>query len=119
MINDNNVVIGRFLKKMMLWCVLQGEGTPSPVALRARSRDSPSPSEELPSPLTRGKRTATRSKGQGDNPGPDGAATLHHPPKRLCLSSLGGPVRTDITVDFAPCFCSFIVAQDSMCINSH
>nr|XP_046234928.1 nuclear-interacting partner of ALK isoform X2 [Scatophagus argus]XP_046234929.1 nuclear-interacting partner of ALK isoform X2 [Scatophagus argus]XP_046234930.1 nuclear-interacting partner of ALK isoform X2 [Scatophagus argus] len=69
----------------------QGEGTSSPVALRARSRDSPSPSEELPSPLTRGKRTANRSRGQGENSGGDGAATLQHPPKRLCLSSLGGP----------------------------
>ena len=71
--------------------MLQGEGTSSPVALRSRSRDSPSPNEELPSPLTRGKRPATRSRGQGDGPGTDGAASLH-PPKRLCLSSLGGPV---------------------------
>ncbi|XP_073336698.1 zinc finger C3HC-type protein 1 [Pagrus major] len=69
----------------------QGEGTSSPVALRARSRDSPSPSEELPSPLTRGKRTATRSRGQGDNSGAEGAASQQHPPKRLCLSSVGGP----------------------------
>ncbi|CAN9508203.1 unnamed protein product [Ophioblennius macclurei] len=63
----------------------QGEGTSSPVALRARSRDSPSPSEELPSPLTRGKRTATRSKGQGEGDG------VVNTPKRICLSSLGGP----------------------------
>ncbi|TMS02766.1 Nuclear-interacting partner of ALK [Larimichthys crocea] len=69
----------------------QGEGTSSPVGLRARSRDSPSPSEELQSPLTRGKRTATRGRGQGDNSGPDGTASLQHPPKRLCLSSIGGP----------------------------
>ncbi|XP_010755463.1 zinc finger C3HC-type protein 1 [Larimichthys crocea] len=69
----------------------QGEGTSSPVGLRARSRDSPSPSEELSSPLTRGKRTATRGRGQGDNSGPDGTASLQHPPKRLCLSSIGGP----------------------------
>lgn len=69
----------------------QGEGTSSPVGLRARSRDSPSPSEELPSPLTRGKRPATRSRGQGDNSGADGAAGLQHTPKRLCLSSVGGP----------------------------
>ncbi|KAL7370885.1 hypothetical protein ABVT39_013546 [Epinephelus coioides] len=68
----------------------QGEGA-SPVSLRARSRDSPSPSEELQSPLPRGKRPATRSKGQGDNSGVDGAASLYHPPKRLCLSSFGGP----------------------------
>ncbi|XP_070785167.1 zinc finger C3HC-type protein 1 [Enoplosus armatus] len=67
------------------------QGTSSPVALRARSRDSPSPSEELPSPLTRGKRSATRSRGQGDNSGSDGTASLQHPPKRLCLSSVGGP----------------------------
>ncbi|KAG7496580.1 nuclear-interacting partner of ALK [Solea senegalensis] len=60
----------------------QGEGN-SPVALRARSRDSPSPSEELPSPLSKGKRPATRSRGQGDN--------LQHPSKRLCFSSIGGP----------------------------
>ncbi|XP_030575821.1 zinc finger C3HC-type protein 1 [Archocentrus centrarchus] len=68
----------------------QGEGTSSPVALRARSRDSPSPSEELPSPLTRGKRPATRSRGQEYGSGTDGIASLH-PPKRLCLSSAGGP----------------------------
>ncbi|KAM6895534.1 zinc finger C3HC-type protein 1 [Xenentodon cancila] len=68
----------------------QGENTSSPVALRSRSRDSPSPSEELPSPLTRGKRPTTRSRGQGDGSGTDGAAGLH-PPKRLCLSSVGGP----------------------------
>ncbi|XP_061523711.1 nuclear-interacting partner of ALK [Phycodurus eques] len=54
----------------------QGEGTP--VALRARSRDSPSPVEEPPSPLMRGKRTVTRSRGQGD--------CLSLPSKRLCLS---------------------------------
>uniref|UniRef100_UPI0037E73892 zinc finger C3HC-type protein 1 n=1 Tax=Semicossyphus pulcher TaxID=241346 RepID=UPI0037E73892 len=69
----------------------QGEGTSSPVGLRARSRDSPSPSEEIPSPLTRGKRPATRSRGQGDTSGPDGAASMQLPPKRLCLSSVGGP----------------------------
>ncbi|XP_042367226.1 nuclear-interacting partner of ALK [Plectropomus leopardus] len=68
----------------------QGEGA-SPASLRARSRDSPSPSEELQSPLPRGKRAATRGKGQGDNAGGDGAASLYHPPKRLCLSSVGGP----------------------------
>ncbi|KAM9846032.1 zinc finger C3HC-type protein 1 [Aulostomus maculatus] len=69
----------------------QGEGTSSPVGLRARSRDSPSPSEELPSPLTRGKRPATRSRGQGDSSGTDGAVCLQHPPKRLCLLSVGSP----------------------------
>ncbi|KAM7378249.1 hypothetical protein PAMA_013239 [Pampus argenteus] len=69
----------------------QGEGASFPVALRARSRDSPSPNEDLPSPLSRGKRPATRSRGQGDNSGADGTAGLHHPPKRLCLSSVGGP----------------------------
>ncbi|KAM4570183.1 zinc finger C3HC-type protein 1 isoform 2-T2 [Odontesthes bonariensis] len=68
----------------------QAEGTSSPVAMRARSRDSPSPSEELSSLLTRGKRPATRSRGQGDGSGTDGAASLH-PPKRLCLSSFSGP----------------------------
>ncbi|KAM3587901.1 uncharacterized protein V6R79_016632 [Siganus canaliculatus] len=68
----------------------QGEGTSSPVSLRARSRDSPSPSEELPSPLTRGKRTASRGKAQGENSGGDGAPIHLQPPKRLCLSSVGG-----------------------------
>ncbi|KAM7367125.1 hypothetical protein PAMP_015049 [Pampus punctatissimus] len=68
-----------------------GEGASFPVALRARSRDSPSPNEDLPSPLSRGKRPATRSRGQGDNSGGDGTAGLHLPPKRLCLSSVGGP----------------------------
>ncbi|XP_026182989.1 zinc finger C3HC-type protein 1 isoform X2 [Mastacembelus armatus] len=69
----------------------QGEGTSSPVASRARSRDSPSPSEELPSPLIRGKRPATRSRGQGENSGSDGVGSLQHPPKRLCFSSVGSP----------------------------
>ncbi|XP_029317377.1 zinc finger C3HC-type protein 1 [Cottoperca gobio] len=69
----------------------QGEGTASPVSLRARSRDSPSPSEELQSPLLRGKRSATRGRGQGDNSAPDGAASPHRPPKRLCFSSVGSP----------------------------
>lgn len=60
----------------------QGEGpTFSPQALKAKSRDSTSPTEELPSP--RGKRPATRSKGQGD-----GTITLPTA-KRLCLSSAG------------------------------
>ncbi|XP_028255418.1 zinc finger C3HC-type protein 1 [Parambassis ranga] len=68
----------------------QGEGTLSPVALRARSRDSPSPSEEVPSPLTRGKRPATRSRGHGDGSSIDSVASLH-PPKRLCLSPAVGP----------------------------
>lgn len=84
--------------------MLQSEGTSSPVSLRARSRDSPSPSEELPSLLPRGKRSATRSRGQGDTSGADGAVSLQHPPKRLCLSSVGDPVRTNITADFTPCF---------------
>ncbi|CAJ1054862.1 nuclear-interacting partner of ALK [Xyrichtys novacula] len=69
----------------------QGEGTSSPVGLRARSRDSPSPSEEIPSPLTRGKRPATRNKGQGDSAGAEGVPSLQNPPKRLCLSSVGAP----------------------------
>lgn len=94
--------------------ILQGEGTSSPVPLRARSRDSPSPSEELPSPLTRGKRTAAR-RGQGDSLGTDAAATMHHPPKRLCLSSPGVPVRTDVIVYFTVCLYSFITVQDSLC----
>ncbi|KAM9328671.1 zinc finger C3HC-type protein 1 [Pholidichthys leucotaenia] len=68
----------------------QGEGASSPVGLRARSRDSPSPSEELPSPLSRGKRPSARNRGQGDGSGTDGSANPH-PPKRVCLSSSGGP----------------------------
>lgn len=84
--------------------MLQGEGTYSPVALRARSRDSPSPSEELPSPLTRGKRPATRSRGQGENSGCDGGASLQHLPKRLCLSSAGGPVRINQLTSFLVSF---------------
>ncbi|PWA18283.1 hypothetical protein CCH79_00017807 [Gambusia affinis] len=71
-------------------CRMKLRSTTSPVASRARSRDSPSPSEDLPSPLTRGKRPATRSRGQGFGSGTDGAASLH-PPKRLCLSLAGGP----------------------------
>lgn len=60
----------------------QGEGTSfSPQALRTKSRDSSSPTEELPS--LRGKRPATRSKGQGDGP------TMQPTAKRLCLSSAG------------------------------
>ncbi|XP_041833326.1 nuclear-interacting partner of ALK [Melanotaenia boesemani] len=68
----------------------QTEGTSSPMASRARSRDSPSPSEELPSPLTRGKRPATRSRGQAESLGTDSAASLYSP-KRFCLSTFGGP----------------------------
>lgn len=60
----------------------QGESTFSPQALRARNRDSTSPTEELPSP--RGKRSATRSKGQGEG------AALQPTAKRLCLSTTGG-----------------------------
>ncbi|XP_034529166.1 nuclear-interacting partner of ALK isoform X2 [Notolabrus celidotus] len=67
----------------------QGEGTSSPVGLRARSRDSPSPSEDMPSPLTRGKRAATRNQGQGDNSGAEGTSSPQNPPKRMCLSSVG------------------------------
>ncbi|KAM3858782.1 zinc finger C3HC-type protein 1 [Diretmus argenteus] len=69
----------------------QGEGTSSPLGLRARSRDSPSPIEELPSPVTRGKRTATRGRGPGDNSSSDGTASPQHTPKRMRLSSAGGP----------------------------
>ena len=82
-------------KLLVFWCMLQGEGTSSPVGLRSRSRDSPSPSEEVPSPLTRGKRSATRGRGLGDAFAPDGAASPPQPPKRLCLSSVGGAVRTN------------------------
>lgn len=78
----------------VFFCILQSEGSPSLVGLRARSRDSPSPSEELLSPLTRGKRPATRSRGQGDGSGNDSV----HSPKRLCFTSVGGPVRTNVIV---------------------
>lgn len=44
------------------------EGNTSPLVVRTRSRDSPSPSEELPSPLGRGKRPMTRSRGQSEAP---------------------------------------------------
>lgn len=74
------------------WFVLQGDGTPSLVALRARTGDTPIPCEELSSPLTRGKRI-TRNRGQGA----DSSGTLPPLPKRLCLSSVGGPVRTSFT----------------------
>lgn len=67
----------------------QGEGNLPSQALRARSRDSPSPSEELPSPLARGKRPATRSRGQSDTTGGDSATCFQPPPKRLCFSSAG------------------------------
>ena len=76
------------------WYMLQGEGTSSLVSLRARTRDTPSPNEELSSPLTRGKRIATRNRGQGENSGTDAAVTLPSLPKRLCFSSVAGPVRT-------------------------
>ncbi|KAF3859184.1 hypothetical protein F7725_021583 [Dissostichus mawsoni] len=86
------------MRKVGLWNFFQmegtlcdGEGTASPVFLRARSRDSPSPVEELQSPLGRGKRTATRGRGQGESPGAEGPASPRPPPKRLCLSSVGGP----------------------------
>lgn len=75
------------------WYVLQGDGTSSFVALRARTRDTPSLGEELSSPFTRGKR-ATRNRGQGENSGADASVTLPFPHKRLCLSSVIGPVRT-------------------------
>ncbi|KAM4614675.1 zinc finger C3HC-type protein 1 [Polymixia lowei] len=67
----------------------QGEGTPSSLVLRTRSKDSPSPNEDLPSP--RGKRPATRSRGQGEGPAADGTASPQNTPKRLRLSSAGGP----------------------------
>lgn len=70
----------------------QGEGTSSLVALRARTRDTPSPSEELTT-LTRGKRFATRNRGQGETSGADAAVTLPSLPKLLRLSSVADPVR--------------------------
>lgn len=90
----NNFIIKQVIL-VSQWYVLQGDG-PSPVALRARSGDTPIPCEELSSPLTRGKRIA-RNRGQGENPGADSSGTLPPLPKRLCLSSVGGPVRTSLT----------------------
>ncbi|MEQ2260811.1 hypothetical protein XENORESO_001733, partial [Xenotaenia resolanae] len=94
------------------------EGTSSPVASRARSRDSPSPSEELPSPLARGKRPATRSRGQGFGSGTDGTASLH-PPKRLCLSSAGGPVRLNVALSilFKCSICTTKIKKDKWGCN--
>ncbi len=70
------------------------ESTPSPLVHRARSRDSPIPHEELPSPLSRGKRPMTRSRGQGDNMALDVPSSPQRKAKRSRLSSASGPVRT-------------------------
>ncbi len=70
------------------------ESTPSPLVHRARSRDSPIPHEELPSPLSRGKRPMTRSRGQGDNMALDVPSSPQRKAKRPRLSSASGPVRT-------------------------
>ncbi|KAM6984912.1 zinc finger C3HC-type protein 1 [Aplochiton taeniatus] len=69
----------------------QAEGTPSPLLSRTRSRDSPSPNEEMPSPLTRGKRISTRSRGQGEGACGEGTVSPQHYPKRLRLSSVSYP----------------------------
>ncbi|KAF4114685.1 hypothetical protein G5714_004908 [Onychostoma macrolepis] len=67
------------------------ESTPSPLVHRARSRDSPIPHEELPSPLSRGKRPMTRSRGQGDNLALDVPSSPQRKTKRPRLSSASGP----------------------------
>ncbi|XP_059367077.1 nuclear-interacting partner of ALK [Carassius carassius] len=69
----------------------QMESTPSPLVHRARSRDSPIPHEELPSPLSRGKRPMTRSRGQGDNLALDVPSSPQRKTKRPRLSSASGP----------------------------
>ncbi|KAK0132000.1 Nuclear-interacting partner of ALK [Merluccius polli] len=53
--------------------------------LRARGKDSLGPNEETQSPVTRGKRQAARGRGQ------DGATSPQNTPKRIRLSSVGGP----------------------------
>ncbi|KAI1883457.1 hypothetical protein AGOR_G00231640 [Albula goreensis] len=69
----------------------QTESTPSPV-VRTRSRDSPSPSEDLHSPLQRGKRPMTRSRGQGEAPGAEAPpSSPQRKAKRPRLSSTGSP----------------------------
>uniref|UniRef100_A0A8C9TEY2 Zinc finger, C3HC-type containing 1 n=1 Tax=Scleropages formosus TaxID=113540 RepID=A0A8C9TEY2_SCLFO len=65
----------------------QMESSPSPVMGRMRSRDTPSPSEELPSPMIRGKRPVTRSRGQGDTAGQEVPSSPQRKAKRLRLSS--------------------------------
>ncbi|XP_050962876.1 nuclear-interacting partner of ALK isoform X1 [Labeo rohita] len=69
----------------------QMESTPSPLVLRTRSRDSPIPHEEIPSPLSRGKRPMTRSRGQGENLAIDVPSSPQRKTKRPRLSSVGGP----------------------------
>ncbi|KAJ8382874.1 hypothetical protein SKAU_G00036520 [Synaphobranchus kaupii] len=67
----------------------QPEASASPVA-RTRSRDSPSPSEDLPSPLLRGKRPVTRSRGQGEAAG-EVPSSPQRKAKRPRLFSTGSP----------------------------
>ncbi|CAL8318399.1 unnamed protein product [Lota lota] len=63
----------------------QAESPLSSSLLRARSKDSPGPNEEPQSPLPRGKRQAARGRGS------DGSASPQNTPKRIRLSSAGGP----------------------------
>ncbi|XP_019898536.2 nuclear-interacting partner of ALK [Esox lucius] len=73
----------------------QRDGSPGPVVFRTRSRDSPSPGEEPPSPLLKGKRPVTRSRGQSEGTESEGtasgASSPQRNPKRLCLSSANSP----------------------------
>lgn len=105
----DTVTKGLCIEMVKSFFLSQAEGASSPVVLRAKSRDSASPSEELPSPLTRGKRTATRARVQGDNSAADGASPLHHPPKRLCLPSLGGPVSVNAATALYSCMSPLVV----------
>lgn len=65
----------------------QAESTP----LRTRSRDSPTPHDEHPSPLSRGKRPMTRSRGQGEGQSTDVPSSPQRKTKRPRLSSASGP----------------------------
>ncbi|KAJ8416409.1 hypothetical protein AAFF_G00356970 [Aldrovandia affinis] len=69
----------------------QTEASPSPVVVRTRSRDSPSPNEDPGSPLLRGKRPVTRSRGQGEMGGGDVPSSPQQKAKRPRLFSTGSP----------------------------
>ncbi|ROI15439.1 Nuclear-interacting partner of ALK [Anabarilius grahami] len=68
----------------------QIETTSSPLVPRTRIRDSPIPHEELPSPLPRGKRPMTRSRGQGENLAMDVPSSPQRKTKRPRLFSASG-----------------------------
>ncbi|XP_026064836.1 nuclear-interacting partner of ALK-like [Carassius auratus] len=68
----------------------QMESTPSSQVLHTRNRDSPIPHEEFPSPLSRGKRPMTRSRGPGENLAVDVPSSPQRKTKRPRLSSTCG-----------------------------